>query len=182
MFPRSEFHMSFIPSYVRTSRDQWTPFTKTSESERIMEKKTKAKNFEDDEDEDLLQIAEEWAHIINSNETNEQTKESKKFAWAEITTSFNMQSLRGLQRSVAELQGRYGRLKTAAKKEAAQHKNYSNQTGGGTSFMQFGFTKEQIEGVPQAFDSDASRPTAYYFSKTYVVMMDSIFILINIST
>lgn len=139
------------------------------EQEKGKLKKIKAKNFSDDEDKDLLEFANPWSHVINNTQTNEATKDAKKMAWAEITTTFNMNSLRGLQRSPAELMGRYTRLKMTAKREAASHRQYASQTGGGTSFMPFGFSQEQVHGVPQPFDSN-SRAQAFYFEDTYVVI------------
>jgi hypothetical protein len=57
----------------------------------------------------------------------------------------------------------------AAKRESSLNKVYSNQTGGGTGFMQFGFSDLQVHGIQQNNDSNSETPRAYFFSNTYVV-------------
>lgn len=131
----------------------------------------RSKNFEKDENQDLMEAVKPYKAIVNCRQTSAISKTLRADTWVRITNQFNATSRRGHQRTPVELERHYKKLKGDCKKDMAFQKQYITQTGGGPPANDFGLTKTEVYGVSNPFDSNGNinRPQLIEIPEGYEV-------------
>ncbi|KAJ8909942.1 hypothetical protein NQ315_004008 [Exocentrus adspersus] len=94
-----------------------------------MDKKARCQNFTKDEIDVLVDLVQEFKHVVECKKTDTVTSSAKDAEWRNIEIKFNAACATG--RSAKMLRNKWDSLKKTAKKEYAKYKQNFYRTGGG---------------------------------------------------